>query len=187
MKSELLNVLRRYLRPEFINRIDEIIVFHALDRKQIRDIVGLQLERVKRIAHGQGLTVEFDNSLIDHLADVGYRPEFGARERRRQIRSLIETRLASAVLRGDIEEGDSLRFVYDDDRSEIRWEKEAKVPRVYLRVVGYSAIITPLSISASQSAATALHWLAQMGSDTSSTAAVTVARSASETGTSLRE
>ena len=98
------------------------------DRKQIRDIVGLQLERVKRIAHGQGLTVEFDDSLIDHLADVGYRPEFGARELRRQIRSLIETRLASAVLRGDIEEGDSLRFVYDKGRSDIRWEKEAKVP-----------------------------------------------------------
>lgn len=64
--------------------------------------------------------MEFDNSLIDHLADVGYQPEFGARELRSQIRSLIETRLASAVLRGDIEEGDSLRFVYDDDRSEIR-------------------------------------------------------------------
>ncbi|MEL7612966.1 ATP-dependent Clp protease ATP-binding subunit [Vreelandella titanicae] len=128
LKSELLNVLRRYLRPEFINRIDEIIVFHALDRKQIGDIVGLQLERVKRLAHGQGLTVEFDDSLIDHLADVGYRPEFGARELRRQIRSLIETRLASAVLQGDIEEGDSLRFVYDKGRSEIRWEKETKVP-----------------------------------------------------------
>lgn len=128
LKSELLNVLRRYLRPEFINRIDEIIVFHALDREQIRDIVGLQLERVKRLAHGQGLTVEFDDSLIDHLADVGYRPEFGARELRRQIRSLIETRLASAVLQGDIEEGDSLRFVYDKGRSEIRWEKETKVP-----------------------------------------------------------
>ena len=128
LKSELLNVLRRYLRPEFINRIDEIIVFHALDRKQIRDIVGMQLERVKRIAHGQGLTVEFDDSLIDHLADVGYRPEFGARELRRQIRSLIETRLASAVLRGEIEEGDSLRFIYDKDRGEIHWEKETKVP-----------------------------------------------------------
>ncbi|TMU23996.1 ATP-dependent Clp protease ATP-binding subunit [Halomonas sp. ATBC28] len=128
LKSELLNVLRRYLRPEFINRIDEIIVFHALDRKQIGDIVGLQLERVKRLAHGQGLTVEFDDSLIDHLADVGYRPEFGARELRRQIRTLVETRLASAVLRGDIEAGDSLRFVYDKGRSEIRWEKEAKVP-----------------------------------------------------------
>ena len=128
LKSELLNVLRRYLRPEFINRIDEIIVFHALDRKQIRDIVGMQLERVKRIAHGQGLTVEFDDSLVDHLADVGYRPEFGARELRRQIRSLIETRLASAVLRGEIEEGDSLRFIYDKDRGEIHWEKETKVP-----------------------------------------------------------
>jgi len=123
LKDELMVLLRRYLRPEFLNRIDEIIVFHALDRAQIRDIVGLQLERVKRLARGQGLTLEFDQSLVDYFAEVGYQPEFGARELRRQIRSQLETLLANAMLKGDIEEGDKVTFSYD--RAEgIRWKKE---------------------------------------------------------------
>src|SRR5882672_8940752 len=123
LKDELMVLLRRYLRPEFLNRIDEVIVFHALDRAQIREIVGLQLERVKRLASGQGLTLDFDQSLIDYFAEVGYQPEFGARELRRQIRSQLETLLANAMLKGDIEEGDKVTFSYD--RAEgIRWKKE---------------------------------------------------------------
>jgi len=120
--------LRKYLRPEFLNRIDEIIVFHALDREQIRKIVGLQLERVKRMAKGQGITLEFDESIVDHLADVGYRPEYGARELRRQVRSLIETQLASAMLKGDIGEGDLVTFSYDPSADTVRWEKRAAAP-----------------------------------------------------------
>ncbi|ABS27505.1 ATP-dependent Clp protease ATP-binding subunit [Anaeromyxobacter sp. Fw109-5] len=123
LKNELLNVLRRHLRPEFLNRIDEIIVFHALDREQIRQIVGLQLERVKRTAHGQGLTLEFDDSIVEHLAEIGYQPEYGARELRRQIRSLVETELASAMLRGGVTSGDTVRFFYDKDADKVRWEK----------------------------------------------------------------
>jgi len=125
LKEDLLVLLRKYLRPEFLNRIDEIIVFHALDREQIRKIVGLQLERVKRMARGQGITLEFDQSLVDHLADVGYRPEYGARELRRQIRSLVETELASAMLKGDIGEGDVVTFKYDSEADRVTWEKQA--------------------------------------------------------------
>jgi hypothetical protein len=91
--------------------VQAIIVFHALDREQIREIVGLQLERVKRMARGQCLTLEFDESLIDHFADVGYQPEFGARELRRQVRSQLETRLANAMLRGEIVERDTVTFL----------------------------------------------------------------------------
>jgi ATP-dependent Clp protease ATP-binding subunit ClpC len=123
LKDELMVLLRKYLRPEFLNRIDEIIVFHALDRAQIREIVGLQLERVKRLAHGQGLTLEFDQSLIDYFAEVGYQPEFGARELRRQIRSQLETLLANAMLKGDIEEGDKVTFSYNRTEG-IRWKKD---------------------------------------------------------------
>jgi ATP-dependent Clp protease ATP-binding subunit ClpC len=127
LKDELMGLLRKYLRPEFLNRIDEIIVFHALDRAQIREIVGLQLERVKRLARGQGLTLEFDQSLIDYFAEVGYQPEFGARELRRQIRSQLETLLANAMLKGEVEEGDKVTFYYD--RSEgIHWRKEKAAP-----------------------------------------------------------
>jgi ATP-dependent Clp protease ATP-binding subunit ClpC len=87
LKEALQEVLRRHFRPEFLNRIDEVIVFHALTPEQIRGIVGLQLERVRRTSRGQGLELEFDPSLIDHLAEVGYRPEFGARELKRRIRA----------------------------------------------------------------------------------------------------
>ncbi len=127
LKNELMNILRRYLRPEFLNRIDEVIVFHALDKEQIRQIVQLQLERVKRTAHGQGVTLEFDDSLIDHLADVGYQPEYGARELRRRIRSLVETALADAMLRGQVAESDTVRFLYDKGEDKVRWEKPAAV------------------------------------------------------------
>ena len=116
-------------RPEFLNRIDEIIVFHALDRQQIREIVGLQLERVKRMATGQGLTLEFDEALIDHFAEVGYEPQYGARELRRRIRSELETELAGAMLRGDIGEGDTVRFRYDRAADAVRWEKTGGAER----------------------------------------------------------
>ena len=106
-----------------------IIVFHALDREQIRQIVGLQLERVKRLARGQGLTPEFDDSLVDHFAEVGYQPEFGARELRRQIRSQLETKLAGAMLRGEIGEGDTVKFLHDRAADAVRWEKQAAAER----------------------------------------------------------
>ena len=109
LKGQVMEVLRGHFRPEFINRLDEIILFHALGREQIRSIVSLQLERVKRMARGQDITLEVDDSLLDHLATAGFRPEFGARELRRLIRSELETRLASALLGGEVSEGDTVR------------------------------------------------------------------------------
>jgi hypothetical protein len=70
---------------KFINRIDEIIVFHALGRNEIRSIVQLQLERVKRTAHGQGVELIVDPPLVEHFAAAGFQPELGARELRRRI------------------------------------------------------------------------------------------------------
>jgi ATP-dependent Clp protease ATP-binding subunit ClpC len=119
LKGELMEVLRRHFRPEFLNRIDEIIVFHALSREHIRSIVQLQLERVKRTAHGQGVTLAFDPSLVDYLAEVGYQPEFGARELRRRIRTDVETRLASAMLNGGVAEGDTAALRYDRERQRV--------------------------------------------------------------------
>ncbi|MBC7220299.1 ATP-dependent Clp protease ATP-binding subunit [Candidatus Bipolaricaulota bacterium] len=113
LKEKLMDVLRQYFRPEFLNRIDEVIVFHALTPGQIRDIVLLQLERVRRVARGQGVELEFDASVVDHLADVGYRPEFGARELKRRIRSDVENPLADALLKGEIREGDRIRVACD--------------------------------------------------------------------------
>jgi ATP-dependent Clp protease ATP-binding subunit ClpC len=113
LKTDVMEVLRHHFRPEFINRIDEVIVFHALDKAQIRDIVRLQLERVKRTAHGQGVTLELDDALVEHFAEAGYRPEFGARELRRLLRSELESRLARAMLASEVKEGDTVRAGWD--------------------------------------------------------------------------
>jgi ATP-dependent Clp protease ATP-binding subunit ClpC len=115
LKEKLMEVLRSHFRPEFINRIDEIIVFHALEKEQIKTIVGLQLERVKRTARGQGITLEIDDSVVDYLAEVGYVPEYGARELRRRIKSELENKLAKEILGGKLIEGAPVRVTYDKD------------------------------------------------------------------------
>jgi ATP-dependent Clp protease ATP-binding subunit ClpC len=119
LRHEIMDVVRGHFRPEFINRIDEIIIFHALQRGQIRDIVELQLERVKRTAHGQGIEVEIDQSLVDHLATVGFRPEFGARELRRLIRTELETQLARSMLANEINEGDAVSARWDGAQQKV--------------------------------------------------------------------
>jgi ATP-dependent Clp protease ATP-binding subunit ClpC len=113
LKEELMGTLRDYFRPEFLNRLDEIIIFESLDKEQIAQIVELQLERVKRTAHGQGIDLEFSPSVIDHLAAVGYVPEYGARELRRRIKSEVENKLAKEILKGDISEGSTVKVDYD--------------------------------------------------------------------------
>ncbi len=125
-KSDLMEVLRGHFRPEFINRIDEIIVFHSLNQTEIRQIVELQLNRVKRTALGQGVELEFDVSVVDHFGAVGFRPEFGARELRRLIRSELETELAREMLSGRIEDGDKVRVAWSAEEQKVLFEKIAK-------------------------------------------------------------
>ena len=116
-RAEVMDVLRGHFRPEFLNRIDEIIVFHALGKEEIRHIVGLQLERVARNAASQGVTLTYDQALIDHFAQEGYKPEFGARELKRLIRSELETALAREMLGGGIGK---------DDHANARWDEKAE-------------------------------------------------------------
>lgn len=125
LKDDLMQVLRVHFRPEFLNRIDEIIVFHALTEEQIKLITQLQLERVKRTARGQGVELVFDDSIITHLAKVGFMPEFGARELRRRIQNEVETKLAREMLKGDVKEGDQVKISYVEKEG-VRIEKVTK-------------------------------------------------------------
>ena len=113
LKEELMGMLRDYFRPEFLNRLDEIIIFEALDQDQIKQIVELQLERVRRTARGQGIELIFEQSVTDYLAKIGYQPEFGARELRRRIKSEIENKLAKEMLRGNVSAGNNVTISYD--------------------------------------------------------------------------
>ncbi|MDB5164700.1 MAG: ATPase with chaperone, ATP-binding subunit [Candidatus Saccharibacteria bacterium] len=125
LKDTLQDMLRVHFRPEFLNRIDEVIVFEALSKEQIKAIVGLQLERVRRTARGQGVELTFEQSIIDYLADVGYKPEYGARELRRQIKSEIENRLARQLLEGAISEGSQVTVTYDSKKG-VQFKQAAK-------------------------------------------------------------
>ncbi len=123
-KAGVMDVLRGHFRPEFLNRIDEIIVFHALGKEEIRHIVGLQLDRVARSAASQGVTLTFDQTLIDHFAEEGYKPEFGARELKRLIRSELETALAREMLGGGIGKGDHASARWDDKAERVVFERK---------------------------------------------------------------
>ncbi|HEY1610060.1 MAG TPA: AAA family ATPase [Paraburkholderia sp.] len=125
MREKLMNVLKGHFRPEFLNRIDEIIVFHGLSRENIRSIVQIQIDRVMRTAAAQDITLKVQDSVVDHLADVGYRPEFGARELKRQIRQELETRLAKEILGDKLKSGDTVDVSYDKDTEKITFAKVA--------------------------------------------------------------
>jgi ATP-dependent Clp protease ATP-binding subunit ClpC len=129
IREELMGVLKGHFRPEFLNRIDEIIVFHGLSRDTIRSIVQIQLERVVRSAAAQDITLKVDESVVDHLAEAGYRPEFGARELKRQIRQELETRLAKEILGGALTSGDSVEAIYDKESSEVKFSKSEAPPK----------------------------------------------------------
>jgi ATP-dependent Clp protease ATP-binding subunit ClpB len=108
MKEAVMEVVGEHFRPEFINRVDDLVVFHPLDREQIRSIVDIQLAGLrKRLAERDiGLTVSGD--AMDLLADAGFDPVYGARPLKRAIQQRLENPLAGAILRGDFASGDTV-------------------------------------------------------------------------------
>ena len=102
MKERVLEELKRTFRPEFLNRIDETIVFHALNREELSSIVELMLESVKKQLAERGLQLEVTPEAKDILANEGYDPAFGARPLRRAIQRLIENPLSEEILKGNI-------------------------------------------------------------------------------------
>ena len=105
LKGDMEQILKRSLRPEFINRIDEIIVFRALTREQTADIAALLLERTERRLKAQDVEVEFSDEAVEFLAEEGFDPEFGARPLRRTIQRRVDNPLSRMLLNGSLEPG----------------------------------------------------------------------------------
>jgi ATP-dependent Clp protease ATP-binding subunit ClpC len=116
LKDELMELLRGSFRPEFINRIDEIIVFRALSEEQLLNITRLLLDRLSRRLRAQGIEVEFAEEAVRLLAREGYDPEFGARPLRRTIQRLVENELSRMLLDGSVEPGDKVGVDTAGDR-----------------------------------------------------------------------
>jgi len=114
IKKELMEEMKRVFRPEFLNRIDEIIVFHALDEKQLLSIVDLELAKCSQLLKGQDLKLEVSDSAKRKLADLGYDPQFGARPLRRVIQKEIENKLADKILSGELKPKDLVKVGLKD-------------------------------------------------------------------------
>jgi len=117
MKDKVLEELKKAFRPEFLNRVDASVVFHALSREHIRHIVELQLKEVEQQLVLKGVTMEVTDTVKDWLGEKGYDPVFGARPLRRVIQDEIEDRLSDALLESRFQEGD--RVLIDVEAEEV--------------------------------------------------------------------
>jgi len=92
--------LRSHFKPEFLNRLDEIIIFHSLKADELREIVGLQIERLAKRLEEQKITLNINNDALDLIATAGYDPVYGARPIKRAIQKELETQIAKLILAG---------------------------------------------------------------------------------------
>jgi ATP-dependent Clp protease ATP-binding subunit ClpC len=116
MKEGVMDEVKKIFKPEFINRIDEIIVFHSLTKEDINSIVAIMIKTIaKRSKTQMNIALEASDEVVSHIAEVGFDVKYGARPLRRAIQTNIEDKLAEAILAGTIKEGDSVRVEYLDN------------------------------------------------------------------------
>lgn len=114
LEENLRDSLKLHFKPEFLNRLDDVIIFKGLERKQIIEITKILLEETGSLVKGQGMEILFSDQLVEHLTDTAYDPEFGARPMKRIIQKEIENRLADKLLSGEFKEGDKIKVDVKD-------------------------------------------------------------------------
>ena len=119
--------LKQVFRPEFLNRVDEIVHFHPLNREQIQEIVGIQLNRVEDLARAQGYSLEISQKAQEYMADLGYDPDYGARPLKRTIQRELQDSLALAILSGEYQVGDTIQVDVGHDGLEFTAVKVGEV------------------------------------------------------------
>jgi ATP-dependent Clp protease ATP-binding subunit ClpB len=119
MRATVLDELRQHFRPEFLNRVDEIIVFHALDEDELLKIVDLQMKRLRDRLAERRITLVLSDAAKRHIVKVGYDPHYGARPLKRTIQKEIETPLGRKILAGEINDGDTVDVGFDETRAEL--------------------------------------------------------------------
>jgi ATP-dependent Clp protease ATP-binding subunit ClpC len=122
MRNSLMSEIEKFFRPEFINRLDEVIVFRPLDRENLTSIIEFELSKVRERLAVKRMTLELDAVAKDFLIDKGYNPDFGARPLRRAISSYIEDPLAENLLSGEFLEGDSIKVTRKEDEDHLSFE-----------------------------------------------------------------
>jgi len=115
MSKKVFDALRSHFRPEFLNRVDEITLFHALGKDELRQIVGIQFQRVERLLADQKIAIELTDAAQTYIADVGYDPVYGARPLKRAIQRELENPIATKLLELAFVEGDTIRVDCRED------------------------------------------------------------------------
>jgi ATP-dependent Clp protease ATP-binding subunit ClpC len=128
MKDKVLTEVKRFFRPEFLNRIDATVVFHALSREHILAIVDLMMEQVRGELAEKSILLETTDAAKEYLAEKGYDPNFGARPLRRLIQDVIEDKLSEDLLSGRIGAGDTAVVDVEDGDTVIRIKEVAALP-----------------------------------------------------------
>ncbi len=119
VKKEVLTELKKEFRPEFINRIDEIIVFHKLVDEEIKQIIDIMLKQVQKRLNEQNMKIEIDDSVKELILKKGIDTNYGARPLRRAIQSMLEDRIAEAILDGIVKPGETVKAVAKNDKIDI--------------------------------------------------------------------
>jgi ATP-dependent Clp protease ATP-binding subunit ClpB len=119
MKKAVLEELRKSFRPEFLNRVDEIIVFHALSEEHLKKIVDIQLARLLQRLEERHIRLELTDRARTHLVEVGYDPAYGARPLKRTIQKEVETALGRMLLQGEVRDGQTVRVDYNAERGSL--------------------------------------------------------------------
>jgi ATP-dependent Clp protease ATP-binding subunit ClpB len=120
MKEAVMEVVSQHFRPEFINRVDDVVVFHPLGREHIREIVDIQLSYLHKRLADREMTVVLTDAAKDKLATAGFDPVYGARPLRRAIQLQVENPLAQEILQGKFKPGDTITVGVSGDRLEFR-------------------------------------------------------------------
>ena len=116
MRSRVMEAMRNSFRPEFLNRIDEIIIFHSLQKEQLREIVKLQVQLLRSRLEDQKMSLKLADIALDFVADIGYDPVYGARPLKRAVQRYLETPIAKSILRGEFKAGDTIFVDVEDER-----------------------------------------------------------------------
>jgi ATP-dependent Clp protease ATP-binding subunit ClpB len=127
MKNVVMDIVSQHFRPEFINRIDEAVVFHPLGREQIREIAKIQLQHLDQRLHEQDFTLQISDEAIDMLGKAGFDPVYGARPLKRAIQQYLENPLAQMLLRGDYMPGDVIKVTVNN--SELQFEAVDRIQK----------------------------------------------------------
>ena len=116
MRSRVMEVMRENFRPEFLNRVDETIIFHGLKKSELRNIIQIQVKRLEARLTEQKIGLKLSEAAVDFLADIGYDPVYGARPLKRAIQRYLETAIAKALLRSEYQAGDTILVGVESER-----------------------------------------------------------------------